>query len=253
LIKKSGNDDLTILSNFQLSQNILRYELENQTITKESEHDFIVIVKNRGVVLFEVKSSLSSRSGAVTQLKKIERFTTELSHLCGISDLPIVKVACFPNSDKEECGIKGKLVTLTANAFNLQNESDNAVRKWTDIGTMQHAWDLINPMLTSRLYKNEIDKFDRFQKIFVGVWSNGNLEQASLTWHFDRIDERLSTANLSQGNKGEVMSDGIERPDKKERKSIFDRLEVKYLTKEQKEVFEDPEYKHCIIKGINIS
>jgi len=255
LIKASINDNLIILSNFKLSKKIIRHELEDfsddyKERIPESEHDFIVIVKNQGVVLFEAKSSLSSKSDAVKELKKIENFTTNLLELCEISDLPIIKVACFPNSDKEPCSVKGKFVILTANAFNVRYESDDILTPngidWKDIDNMQQAWNLITPMLNFQCYVCEEEKFDKFQKIFVGVWSNGNVDEASLIYHISRIDKRLRTADLSQGTKGKAVTDDIERTQKK---SIFNRLDVKYLTKEQKIVFEDPKYKHCIIRG----
>ena len=135
------------------------------------EHDFVILVQGKGVILVEIKSAARKKDEGIKQLNRMHEivnifFNAVLLEAQDASmpewiDLPVIKVICCPQVETTRKHPDGK--HPTTGIWHLHKDAiNNFQRHWSDI-----YQDL---RCQQQQYKID-DYFSRFSNLMVGLWA----------------------------------------------------------------------------------
>ena len=186
----------------------------------DGEHDFVVIVKNQAVVIFEVKQPQNDHASFVRSLKKAKDQLWKATELvraigfkCKEKNLTILRFSCFPTQER------GKHETETEEV--LFKDDITRFRTWWQINVARRIEDCASSML-------------RTEFTLVGLWYQGLQgvdKYFTLPAAIHSINEKLKKQKITMN------------PDKPTSKSVmgaplvFQYLGIKCITTEQANCF----------------
>ena len=240
---------IIVLHNFSFSEEQAR--LYGGTDVSQGEHDFVVIVRNYAVILFEVKSPTQIKEKAFKRnlsdsKKQLERAHRLLSNICDtagvkLADLRIFRFTVLPKTAKSD------VIDLPyyQKLFVTKDDSVDGILFKEDVENFR-VWWLENVM--SCLVKHRIrsrqsvaKQMQQLEAILIGLWcvsqdNKCDIDICSLGYCINKVDKAIKSANITQ-NKDNPVTNSV-----KVSPLIFTKyLGVDCLTQEQKRIFQNDE------------
>ena len=234
-----------------IKRNALKSELPSIQLgpgEMSQEKDFIIFVRNCGVVFGEVKKSASEVNieKAEEQLEKaVDFFQKMMRAIVGPSgrELPISKLILVPS----ESGPSPAIKTPSGSLLVFNDMVQNFQKKWSEVVNELEESVANNPMNPS--------DFERLVQITTGIWSmrpfqkkffQFNDDQASLASNIQTIDKSISCATLCS-EKGAQFTSNVSSSSVTEVIDRDEELNILYFSPQQKLIFDD--YKHALIRA----
>ena len=240
---------IIVLHNFSFSEEQAR--LYGGTNVSQGEHDFVVIVRNYAVILFEVKSPTQIKEKAFKRnlsdsKKQLERAHSLLSNICDtagvkLADLRIFRFTVLPKtakSDVIDLPYYQKLFVTKDNSVDgiLFKEDVENFRVWWLENVMSC---LVKHRIRSR--KSVAKQMQQLEAILIGLWcvsqdNKCDIDICSLGYCINKVDKAIKSANITQNKNNPVTGSVKVSP------LIFkEYLGVDCLTQEQKRIFQNDE------------
>lgn len=237
---KSVARKIIVLHNFKFSKEQSKVVMtDSKNILGAGEHDFVVIVRNMGIVLFEVKAPVDItdskfKRNATSSRKQLKRATELIDGICKTWNIDesvtkkVLQFTAFPRTSRqqvEEFLSYQKLPVDTANQIIFQDEMKSFGDWWAN-NVFSHLLEVT---------KN----INLLESTLIGLWcinnkNSCNIDSCSMGHYIKQIDKAIKCAEITRNTTNPVSGNVKGSP------LIFqDHFGVKCLTQEQKSIFKD--------------